>query len=156
MTKRKAPEDLLKVGRPSLYKPEYCDKVIAFGKEGRSLTQMASRLDVDRETLNYWADHYPDFSAALTRAKVHAQNWWEDKGQDGLADRNFNAPLWHKNVASRFREDYADRKEVTGANGGPIQQSVTLRTLDVSDLDDEQLEALEIALLSTMGGDGKD
>ena len=153
MTKRKAPEDLLKRGRPSLYKPEYCDKVIAFGKEGRSLTQMASRLDVDRETLNYWADHYPDFSAALTRAKVHAQNWWEDKGQAGLADRNFNAPLWHKNVASRFREDYADRREVTGANGGPIQQSVTLRTLDVSELDDEQLDALEIALETTLGKD---
>jgi transposase len=153
MTKRKAPEDLLKRGRPSLYKPEYCDKVIAFGKEGRSLTQMASRLDVDRETLNYWADHYPDFSAALTRAKVHAQNWWEDKGQAGLADRNFNAPLWHKNVASRFREDYADRREVTGANGGPIQQSVTLRTLDVSELDDEQLDALETALETTLGKD---
>ena len=155
-TPKKKPEDLLKVGRPSLYKPEYCDKIIEYGKEGRSMVQMASRLDVDRETLNYWAAHYPEFSAALTRAKVHAQNWWEDKGQAGLADRNFNAPLWHKNVASRFREDYADRKEVTGANGGPIQQAVTLRTLDVSELDDEQLEALEAALIITMDNNGKD
>ena len=155
MTKKKAPEERLKMGRPSLYRPEYCETVVELGKMGKSMVQMAAHFDVDRETINYWAATNPDFFAALMRAKVHSQTWWEDRGQTGLDDRNFNAPLWHKNVASRFREDYADRKEVTGANGGPIQQAVTLRTLDVSELDDDQLEALETALLSTMGDDGK-
>ena len=68
----------------------------------------------------------------------------------------FNAQVWTKSVSARFKDDYSERREVTGVGGGPIQQAVTLRTLDVSELDDDQLEALETALLSTMGGDGKD
>ena len=73
--------------------------------------------------------------------------------RSGIFSREFNAALWHKNVASRFREDYADRKEVTGANGGPIQQAVTVKALDVSALDDDQLDALETALVQSIGND---
>ena len=150
-TPKKKPEDLLKRGRPSLYKPEYCEAVIELGKLGKSKVQMAASFDVDKSTIDYWNNTIPEFSEALARALTHSQTWWEDRGQTGLDDRNFNAPLWHKNVASRFREDYADRKEVTGANGGPIQQAVTLRALDVSELDDDQLDALEAALVASLG-----
>lgn len=65
----------------------------------------------------------------------------------------FNATVWTKSVSARFKDDYSERREVTGANGGPIQQAVTLRTLDVSELDDDQLEALETALVATLGKD---
>jgi len=150
-TPKKKPEDLLKRGRPSLYKPEYCQAVLELGKQGKSLTQMAANLDVDKETVRNWTKDYPEFFAAFTRAMTFSQAWWEDRGQSGLDSRDFNAPLWHKNVASRFREDYADRKEVTGANGGPIKQDLTMRMLDVTELDDDQLDALETALLTTLG-----
>ena len=155
-TPKKKPEDLLKVGRPSEYRPEFCELVLELGKQGKSFTQMAVATGYAKASLHGWRDQYPQFATALTRALEMSQCWWEEQGQKGIASRDFNAALWHKNVASRFREDYADRKEVTGAGGGPIQQAVTLRTLDVSELDDDQLEALETALLSTMGGDGKD
>jgi hypothetical protein len=148
MTKKKAPEDLLKVGRPSLYKPEHCDMVLDLGKKGKSMVQMAAHFDVDRETLNYWAATNPDFSAALTRAKVHSQCWWEDQGQAGLASRDFNAPLWHKNVASRFREDYTDRKEVTGANGGPV----TVASVDLRGLSDAELATMQTLLGKAIEG----
>jgi hypothetical protein len=135
MTKKKAPEDLLKVGRPSLYKPEYCDIALDLGKKGKSMTQMAAHFDVDKETVKNWTRDYPEFLAAFTRAMTFSQGWWEDQGQAGLSNRDFNAPLWHKNVASRFREDYTDRKEVTGANGGPVAvANVDLRGLSDSDL----------------------
>ena len=61
--------------------------------------------------------------------------------------------VWAKSVSARFRDDYAERRELTGANGGPIQQTVTLKSLDVSELDDEQLDALETALETTLGKD---
>jgi hypothetical protein len=156
MTKKKAPEDLLKRGRPTEYRPEFCELVLECGKEGKSFTQMAVKTGHDKASLMRWKEEFPEFRIALTRALEQSQCWWEEEARAHLKNRDFNAALWHKNVASRFREDYAERREITGANGGPIQQAVTLRTLDVSDLDDEQLEALEIALLSTMGGDGKD
>ena len=83
-TPRKKPEDLLKVGRPSLYKPEYCETVIELGREGKSLVQMASHFDVSRPTISEWAAEHPEFSKALERAKVHAQNWWENQAQAGM------------------------------------------------------------------------
>ena len=152
-TPKKKPEDLLKVGRPSGYKPEFCELVLKLGEQGKSFTQMAVATGYAKASLHGWRDQYPEFATALTLALQKSQQWWEEKAQAGLADRNFNAALWMKIAASRFREDYADRREVTGANGGPIQQSVTLRTLDVSELDDEQLDALETALETTLGKD---
>jgi hypothetical protein len=153
MTKRKAPEDKLKVGRPSGYRPEFCELVLELGAQGKSFTQMAVATGYTKASLHGWRDQYPEFATALARAVELSQQWWEEKAQAGLGDRNFNAALWMKIAASRFREDYADRKEVTGANGGPIQQAVTLRTLDVSELDDDQLDALETALVATLGKD---
>jgi len=150
-TPKKKPEDLLKVGRPSGYRPEFCELVLDLGKKGKSFTQMAVATGYTKASLHGWRDQYPEFATALARAVELSQQWWEEKAQAGLEDRNFNAALWMKIAASRFREDYADRKEVTGANGGPIQQAVTLRTLDVSNLDDDQLEALESALVATLG-----
>jgi len=142
-----------KVGRPSSYRPEFCALVLKLGEEGKSFTQMAVATNHDKASLLRWKEEHEEFRTALTLALQKSQQWWEEKAQAGLGDRNFNAALWMKVVASRFREDYADRKEITGKDGGPIQQSVTLRTLDVSELDDEQLDALETALETTLGKD---
>lgn len=131
-------------GRPTSYRPEYCERVIEMGEEGKSITQMAATLGFDKATLLDWRAAHPDFATALTRATALAQKWWEDRGQSGLGDRNFNAALWMKIVASRYRDDYADRKEITGANGGPLQVQSTV--VDVSALDPDDLAALEIVL----------
>ena len=133
-----------KMGRPSLYRPEYCERVIEMGAEGKSITQMAATLGFDKQTFADWRGVHADFSAALSRATALSQKWWEDRGQSGLGDRNFNAALWMKIVASRYRDDYADRKEITGANGGPLHVQSTV--VDVSSLDPDDLQALEIVL----------
>ena len=151
VTPKKKPEDLLKRGRPTEYRPEFCELVLELGEEGKSFTQMAVKTGHDKASLIRWKEQFPEFRIALTRALERSQCWWEDQAQIALKNRDFNAALWHKNVASRFREDYAERREVTGVGGGPIQQVVTLRTLDVSELDDDQLEALETALVATLG-----
>jgi hypothetical protein len=123
------------VGRPSLYKLEYCDKVIELGKEGCSPAEIASHFDVDRETLANWGEAHPEFLAALTRAKVHEQAWWEKAGKSGMIADKFNAQVWSKSVSARFRNDYTERKEVTGADGGPLAvTSVNLRGLSDAEL----------------------
>ena len=111
-TPRKKPEDLLKVGRPSLYKPEYCEKVIELGREGKSLVQIASHFDVTRQAVLEWANQHPEFFAALERARVHAQNWWENQAQAGMHAKIFNSKVWEVSVRARFREDYTERREV--------------------------------------------
>ena len=110
-------------GRPSLYDPAYCEKVIEMGKMGKSIVQMASAFDVTRETIYEWTRVHPEFSDAISRAKVHAQHWWEEMGQAGLTMQGFNASLWAKNVSCRFREDYSEPKNVilSGDAANPVR-----------------------------------
>lgn|SRR5574343_730380 len=123
MTEKKA-----KVGRPSLYKPEYCQVVMDMGREGKSFAQMAAALDIDKDTLYHWRTQHEEFSVALSRARTYAQAWWETKGQDGLSNRDINPGMYKIAMAARFPDDYSDRSkvELTGANGGPIKSEVTM------------------------------
>jgi hypothetical protein len=74
-------------------------------------------------------------------------------GKSGLTADRFNAMVWSKSVAARFREDYTERKEVSGIDGGPIKTENTNK-LDVSGLSLEELEALEKALIKTGAAKG--
>lgn len=110
-------------GRPTSYKPEYCDQVIEWGALGKSLVWMAASFGVSRDTVHEWSKVHPEFSDALTRARALSQQWWEDAGQSALGMPGFSAALWAKNISCRFREDWTDnsKTEITGANGGPVQ-----------------------------------
>lgn len=61
-------------GRPTKYKPEYCDKVDEYlataSKENMHLPKIESFalfLGVNKDTLYEWAKLYPDFSDALSK-----------------------------------------------------------------------------------------
>jgi len=110
-------------GRPSLFKPEYCDTVIELGKQGYSKARMAAHFDVAKQTIDQWAKDYPDFSDALTRARTLCQAHWEHRGYGGLENKNFNTPLYIGSMKSMFREDYMDRSstEITGKDGEAIE-----------------------------------
>ena len=108
------------VGRPSAYDLAYCEQVIALAKEGKSKAQMAAHFDVSRQTIDNWAAAHPEFLEALSRADAHCQAWWEDQGMVGMRSPGFNAAVWTKSVQARFRDDYTERKELTGKDGGPI------------------------------------
>jgi len=99
-------------GRPTAYRPEYCERVIEMGKKGYSPAQMCAEFDVSRQTIDNWADANPIFLEALSRARVHAQAWWEKKGMEGLESDKFNAQVWKKSMEARFREDYTDTRKI--------------------------------------------
>lgn len=104
------------MARPSTYNPDYCERVIAWGAEGKSLTWMAAELDVSRECIYEWGRVHPDFSGALSRARAKAQQWWEDQGQRALMAPGFNSSVWSKSMAARFPEDWRENKGVEIAN----------------------------------------
>lgn len=99
------------------YKPEYCKKVIEWGKKGKSPVWMASKLNIAKATILHWAEVHPQFSNALTLARAHAQAWWEDAGQRGMTRVGFQGNVWARNVASRFREDWAEVKTQVNEDG---------------------------------------
>ena len=148
------------VGRPSLYRREYCDRVIEMGKQGYSMASMASLLDVDKATIIRWRDEHEEFRTALSKAMIHAQHWWEIVGVNGMMDGGgkFNALVWKVSMQARFRDDYTERKvqEVSGPGGGPIETKTEQRVkLDAEKLTPEQRDALRAALLSAKRGEDK-
>lgn len=113
-------------GRPTLYRPEYCERVMELGREGKSKAQWAADIGVSRQTLDTWGATHPEFLDALTHATDLQLAWWESKAQEGIhLGGQFNANLWSRSMAARFPNDYTERskRELTGANGGPIQVS---------------------------------
>jgi predicted transcriptional regulator len=113
-----------KGGRPTLYDPAHCEVVVEAGKAGKSVAWIACELGVCKQTLHNWMEAHPEFLDAMTRAKLFAQRWWEDKGQDGLTQSGFNASIWSRSMAARFPEDWREttRQEQTGKDGGAIEQ----------------------------------
>lgn len=140
------------VGRPSKYKPEHCERVIELGKLGYSYAEIAADLEVDKASLYDWAAAHEEFSTALRAAKTYEQAWFEREARSNMKNRDFNANLWYRSAASRFRDDYTERKEtqVTGANGGPVQ--VQSQVVDATTLDADQREALRAILMAAKEG----
>ena len=100
-------------GRPTKYKPEFCDLVIKVGEEGGTLAAMAEACDVDRSTINDWIDVHPEFSRAIKRGLQKAQVLWEKQGMlatFGGVD-GFNATSYIFNMKNRFKEDWRDKVE---------------------------------------------
>jgi len=120
-----------KIGRPTLYKPEYCDIVIAMGKEGKSREQIAGSLGLAWNTLELWTEKHPEFMDALRTAKNLELHYWEDLGLQNVLEtpggQRLNGAVYNKVMAARFPAKYSERNkvELTGANGGAVQVSTT-------------------------------
>ncbi|MGD9724506.1 MAG: helix-turn-helix domain-containing protein [Pirellulales bacterium] len=100
-------------GRPTKYKPEFCDAVIELGEQGKSRTQIARSLGVVRQTLTDWEASHPDFSDAMSIAEEYAQAWWEDRGQEGiLLGKQFNGFVYSFQMKNRFRKEYAEKLDL--------------------------------------------
>jgi transposase len=121
-------------GRPTKYRPEMCEQVIEWGREGKSRTWMAANLGIDRSTIDRWADAHDDFRAALSHAKALEQAWWEDEGQRGIRLQGFGGSAWGRSMAARFPDDWREttRNEHTGKDGGPMEFTAMLGKLTKS------------------------
>ena len=86
------------VGRPSLYDPAYCEKVIELGKLGKSVEQIAYNLDLSIRVLYKWRDEHEEFMQALEDAKALEQAWWEEQAHAYMVENKdgpkLNASLW--------------------------------------------------------------
>jgi transcriptional regulator with XRE-family HTH domain len=67
-------------GRPTEYRPEYCDLVIDQARQhGLSLAAFAGVIGVSKETVYAWIRERREFSDAASRAKSARVLWWELK-----------------------------------------------------------------------------
>jgi transposase-like protein len=118
------------VGRPTLYDPIYCEKVIELGRIGKSIEQIAASLGVGTRTLFSWRDAHEEFRHALEDAKELEQVWWEDMAQAYIVEEKesakLNVGLWSRSMAARFPKKYREsvKQEITGAEGAPLLSGI--------------------------------
>jgi transposase len=133
-------EDTKPVGRPSLYDPSYCDKVVELGRLGKSVEQISSNLGVSCRVLYDWRDRYPEFLRALEEAKEAEQTWWEDQAQAYMLEHKdgakLNASIWSRSMAARFPKKYREsvKQEITGENGAPLLTAIQVSFVTPKDV----------------------
>ena len=133
-------EDTKPVGRPSLYDPAFCDKVVALGALGKSVEQISSNLGVSCRVLYDWRDRYPEFLRALEEAKEAEQTWWEDQAQAYMLEHKdgpkLNASIWSRSMAARFPKKYREsvKQEITGENGAPLLTAIQVSFVTPKDV----------------------
>ena len=66
-------------GRPTDYRPEYCDAVIAAMSDGLSLSAFAGLIGQGRDTVYKWIRAHSEFSDAVSRARAARVLWLERK-----------------------------------------------------------------------------
>jgi transposase-like protein len=132
-------EDTKPVGRPSLYDPAFCDKVVALGALGKSVEQISSNLGVSCRVLYDWRDRYPEFLRALEEAKEAEQTWWEEQAQAYMLEHKdgpkLNASIWSRSMAARFPKKYREsvKQEITGENGAPLLTAIQVSFVTPND-----------------------
>jgi hypothetical protein len=109
------------MGRPSKYKPAYCERVIELGKKGMSVVEIACDIGVHRDTLEKnWPAEHPEFFEAFARARDESQAWWERAGREGLTADKFNAQVWSRSMSARFPNDWREKTLVGSDPENPL------------------------------------
>ena len=108
-------------GRPTLYTPEMCQKLIDIRKTGKSVTKFCAEVGIHKDTLYEWRKIYPEFSDAFKLAKMYAQDAWEDRLEVMMLDKTVNSPLvklyfanvfdWHDKTEERIDATISDSKQ---------------------------------------------
>lgn len=110
-------------GRPSKYDPKYCDEVVAYMGQGYSKTAFAGSIGVCRDTILEWSSTIPEFSGAVKAAEAaRVQSLETGLLQSDQLGPQVTARIFAlKNAAP---DEWRDRREFTGADGGPIAVAV--------------------------------
>jgi hypothetical protein len=112
-------------GRPTLYKEEYCQRVLDDMANGFSLTAFAGLIGTNRQTLSNWAGAHPEFLDAVTRAKAMQLRWWEERAHS-VAQGNGGpgaSSMTAFGLTNLGDGEWRNRQDHTfaGPGGGPIR-----------------------------------
>jgi hypothetical protein len=110
----------VKIGRPTKYDPSMCNEIEPLMAEGASITEVAAKLGITKDTLYRWLkdeDKKP-FSDAIKRGQQLSEAWWLEKGRINLENKDFNSTLWYMNMKNRH--GWKDRQEHSNDPENPI------------------------------------
>lgn len=109
-------------GRPTEYDPSFCDVARNFMEKGYSISALAGELRVDRTTLYEWEKVQPEFSHALKQARFLRVKALENKLLGAEIGPHVTAAIFA--LKNAMPDEWRDRHEVSGPDGGPIAVTV--------------------------------
>jgi len=118
-------------GRPSGYKPEYCELIVKHMGEGNSIISFSFLVDAHVDTIYNWCKKHDEFFSAFKRAKAAEQLWYEKTGKNAMNGEiaNFNSAVYIFHMKNKFQwTDRPQEIKVTHA----IEQSKKLSEIDTS------------------------
>jgi hypothetical protein len=138
------------IGRPTLYRPELCDQIIAAMGEGLSVEAAAAKVGISVRSLYYWQQEHPEFMQSIQEGRIRALLWWEQRalemaqGKPGsqqvvilaLKNRSRSAGGWHDSA----------KLELTAAVGVPTAED-NRPGLSFENLSNEELDLFAALLL---------
>jgi transposase-like protein len=94
------------MGRPSVYKPQFCDEIVELRSKGYEVAEVALAFGVAKDTLYDWCRTNPDFSAAFARARDAAEAYFAKMVREGLANkhRGYEGQVALRYMSTRFRK----------------------------------------------------
>lgn len=134
-------------GRPSKYKPEYCDQLIKHMEGGLSYESFAGTIRVNRDTLYQWEKVNPDFSDAKKTGHELRQLFWERVGRnialgipttlDGKSYDRANVTAWIFTMKNAC--NWSDKRDIkhTGETSSRLVIDLSAADDDDKDSDDE-------------------
>lgn len=108
-------------GRPTKYRHEYCQELIAHMEKGYSYTTFAGHIGVNPDTLYSWERRFSEFSETKKIALSGSLVFWERLGLEGLfMGSRFKATVWIMNMRNRFGWNNGGR----GAQDGYVDPGI--------------------------------
>lgn len=112
------------IGRPTKYRPEYCQQLIEHMSNGFSYETFAATIGCSRAVIYDWESQHPEFLDAKRAAFEKSQQWWEQQAALGLwQDKDgpqLNTTLWIFNMKNRF--GWTDKREVAQTIDANVKQ----------------------------------
>lgn len=113
-------------GRPSLYKPEYIEKMLDFFRRDYtmvvdnkreacnfpSIARFAVNIGVNKSTIYEWADKHPQFSVALKKCKEMQEDIIVNNSLKGSYNANFAQFLLKNNFAYKDKHEVEQKTEI--------------------------------------------
>lgn len=130
------------MGRPTKYKPEYCDALIEHMANGYSFESFGATIGVARDAVFEWAKVHEEFSDAKSRALDKNLLWFEDQARKGMwTDKDgpqLNNTVWV--FSMKNRHGWRDNKDL----------NVNARVADTTELEREKLRKMPMPELKKL------
>lgn len=125
------------IGRPKItindLPKDWQENAIELGKVGASDVEirMEALGEICHETWTRLLNEDQIFSETIKKAHDYCKLWWEREGRIALRDKEFSPTLWYMNMKNRFGWRDKTENETYGKDGGPVEQTLTVKYVDV-------------------------